>query len=53
VHTLIPWSDASSAPPPARVSSLATTTVFTDHRAPDGRVLSTTSASIAAPTEPC
>ena len=53
VHTLVPWADAASAPPEAGVSSIATTMVFTDHRAADGRVLGTTSASIAAPAEPC
>lgn len=53
VHSLLPWSEPTSPPPPARISQSGPTTVFTDHRAPNGEVVATTSDVIEAPSDPC
>ncbi len=53
VHTVVLWSDPSVTPPPARLTDPASTTILTDHRAPDGRTIATTSEAMEAPTGTC
>jgi hypothetical protein len=52
-HTAKPWTDPASAPPVARLSDPAATEVITDHRAPDGTIVATTSETMTTPATSC
>jgi len=53
VHTVLPWSDPSVTPPTIRVTDPGSTTVLTDHRAPGGRTVATTSEPMDVPSGTC
>lgn len=53
VHTVLPWSDPSVSPPSTRLADPGATTILTDHRAPDGRTIATTSEDMDEPSGSC
>ncbi|WP_419477488.1 nuclease-related domain-containing protein [Ilumatobacter sp.] len=53
VHAVVPWSDPAVAPPVIKVTDPASTTVLTDHRAPDGRTVATTAEPMTVPAGTC
>ena len=53
LHTLMPWSDPADAPPAVVVADPSTTTVLTDFRSADGRIVGTTAAPMFPPDETC
>lgn len=53
LHTLLPWSDASQVPPSVRIADPSSTTILTDYRTADGRVVATTASPMFAPDGSC
>ena len=53
VHSVLPWSDPTAAPPAIKITDPAATTVLTDHRGVDGRTVATTAEPMRVPPGTC
>lgn len=53
VYPPLLWSDPTTAPPAARIASIGTTTVYTDHRSAAGEIVATTTTEIEPPNDFC